>query len=142
MFSLQKCLSFRWLFIFYKNCWDTELGYLIRCSRNLVLPSCKGNLSARTFCPINAGSSNLWWRNIWIKHSVWWVLYDNNNSNYENNLKLIAKIIIVAIVIIIMGNSCFIIFIAYKGLHGEKCPIYNDAELTMKEMIDMCVWKS
>ena len=49
------------------------------------------------------------------------------------------KMIIIAIVIIMMGNSCFIIFIAYKGLHGEKCPIYNDAELTMKEMIDMCV---
>ena len=40
-----------------------------------------------------------------------------------------------------MGNSCFIIFIAYKGLHGEKCPIYNDAELTMKEMIDICVFE-
>ena len=40
-----------------------------------------------------------------------------------------------------MGNSCFIIFIAYKGLHGKKCPIYNDAELTMKEMIDICVFK-
>ena len=49
--------------------------------------------------------------------------------------------IIIAIVIIIMGNSCFIIFIAYKGLHGEKCPIYNDAELTMKEMIDICVFE-
>ena len=40
-----------------------------------------------------------------------------------------------------MGNSCFIIFIAYKGLHGEKCPIYNDAELTMKEMRDICVFE-
>ena len=51
------------------------------------------------------------------------------------------KMIIIAIVIIMMGNSCFIIFIAYKGLHGEKCPIYNDAELTMKEMIDICVFE-
>ena len=41
--------------------------------------------------------------------------------------------------IIIMGNRCLIIFIAYKGLHGEKCPTYSDAELTMKEMIDICV---
>ena len=49
--------------------------------------------------------------------------------------------IIIAIVIIIMGNSCFIIFIAHKGLHGEKCPIYNDAELTMKEIIDKCVFE-
>ena len=40
-----------------------------------------------------------------------------------------------------MGNSCFIIFIAHKGLHGEKCPIYNDAELTMKEIIDTCVFE-
>ena len=49
--------------------------------------------------------------------------------------------IIIAIVIIMMSNSSFIIFIAYKGLHGEKCPIYNDAELTMKEMIDICVFE-
>ena len=49
--------------------------------------------------------------------------------------------IIIAIVIIMMGNSCFIICIAYKGLYGEKCPIYNDAELTMKEMIDICVFE-
>ena len=49
--------------------------------------------------------------------------------------------IIIAIVIIIMDNSCFIIFIAHKGIHGEKCPIYNDAELTMKEMIDVCVFE-
>ena len=49
--------------------------------------------------------------------------------------------IILAIVIIIMGNSCFIIFIACKGLHGQKYPIYNDAELTMKEMIDICVFE-
>ena len=48
--------------------------------------------------------------------------------------------IIIAIVIIMMGNSCFIICIACKGLYGEKCPIYNDAELTMKEMIDICVF--
>ena len=39
-----------------------------------------------------------------------------------------------------MGNSCFIIFIAYKGLHGEKCLIYSHAELTMKEMTDTCVF--
>ena len=51
------------------------------------------------------------------------------------------KMIIIAIVIIMMSNSSFIIFIAYKGLHGEKCPIYNDAELTMKEMIDICVFE-
>ena len=51
------------------------------------------------------------------------------------------RMIIIAIVIIIMGNRCFIIFIAYKGLHGEKCPIYSDAELTMKEMVDICVFK-
>ena len=49
--------------------------------------------------------------------------------------------IIIAIVIIIMGNNCFIIFIAYKGLHGKKCPIYNDAELTVKEIIDICVFE-
>ena len=49
--------------------------------------------------------------------------------------------IIIAIVIIIMGNSCFIIFIAYKGLHGEKCPIYNDTELTMKGMLDICAFE-
>ena len=49
--------------------------------------------------------------------------------------------IIIAIVIVIMGNSCFIIFIAYKGLHGEKCPIYNDKELTMKEMLDICAFE-
>ena len=29
--------------------------------------------------------------------------------------------IIIAMVMIKMGNRCFIIFIAYKGLHGEKC---------------------
>ena len=46
-------------FIFFKNCGDAELGYSMRCSRGLVLPSCKGNLSARAFFPINAGSSNL-----------------------------------------------------------------------------------
>ena len=40
-----------------------------------------------------------------------------------------------------MGNSCFNFYIAYKDLHGEKCPIYNDAELTMKEMIDICVFE-
>ena len=40
-----------------------------------------------------------------------------------------------------MGNSNFIIFIAYKGLHGGKCPVYSDAELTMKEMIDICVFE-
>ena len=49
--------------------------------------------------------------------------------------------IIIAIVSIIMVNRCFIIFIAYKGLHGEKCPIYSDPELTMKEMIDICVFE-
>ena len=49
--------------------------------------------------------------------------------------------IIIAIVIIMMGNSCFIIFIAYKGLHGEKCPICHDAELTLKEMTDICVFE-
>ena len=42
------------------------------------------------------------------------------------------RMIMIAIVIIIMGNNCFIILIDYKGLHGEKCLIYNDAELTMK----------
>ena len=51
------------------------------------------------------------------------------------------RMIIIAIVIIIMGNRCFIIFIAYKGLHGEKCPMYSDAELTMKEIIDICVFE-
>ena len=40
-----------------------------------------------------------------------------------------------------MGNHCLIIFIAYKGLYGEKCPIYNDVELTMKEIIDICVFE-
>ena len=50
---------------------------------------------------------------------------------------IIIKLIIIVIVIIIMDNSNFIIFLAYKGLHGEKCPIYSDAELTMKEMIDV-----
>ena len=40
-----------------------------------------------------------------------------------------------------MGNRCFIIFIAHKGLHGEKCPTYSDAELTMKEMTDICVFE-
>ena len=40
-----------------------------------------------------------------------------------------------------MGNPYLIIFIAYKGLHGEKCPIYSDAELTIKEMIDICVFE-
>ena len=63
----------------------------------------------------------------------------------SNHLIIVAmimiKMIIIAIVIIIMGNNCFIIFIAYKGLHGKKCPIYNDAELTMKEMIDVCLKK-
>ena len=53
---------------------------------------------------------------------------------------IMIKILILAIVIIIMGNSCFIIFIACTGLHGQKYPIYNDAELTMKEMIDICVF--
>ena len=46
----------------------------------------------------------------------------------------------IVIVIIIIGISCFIIFIAYKGLHGEKCTIYRDAELTMKEMTDISVF--
>ena len=55
---------------------------------------------------------------------------------------IIIRMIIIVIVIIIMGNSCFIIFIAYEGLYGKKCLIYSDAELTMKEMIDKCVWKS
>ena len=54
---------------------------------------------------------------------------------------IIIKLIIIVIVIIITGNSNFIIFIAYKGLHGEKCPIYSDAELTMIEMIDICVFE-
>ena len=54
---------------------------------------------------------------------------------------IMIKMIIIAIVIIIMGNNCFIIFIAYKGLHGKKCPIYNDAELTVKEIIDICVFE-
>ena len=40
-----------------------------------------------------------------------------------------------------MGNPCLIIFIAYKGLYGEKCPIYNDVELTMTEIIDICVFE-
>ena len=40
-----------------------------------------------------------------------------------------------------MGNSNFIIFIAYKGLHGGKCHVYSDAELTMKEMIDICAFE-
>ena len=63
----------------------------------------------------------------------------------SNHLIIVAmimiKMIIIAIVIIIMGNNCFIIFIAYKGLHGKKCPIYNEAELTMKETIDICVFE-
>ena len=54
---------------------------------------------------------------------------------------IMTKMIIIVLVIITNGNSCFIIFIAYKGLHGEKCLIYNDAELTMKEMIDICVFE-
>ena len=49
--------------------------------------------------------------------------------------------IIIAIVIVIMGNSCFIIFIAYKRLHGEKCPIYSDTELTRKGMLDICAFE-
>ena len=58
----------------------------------------------------------------------------------QKPLIIVAMIIIkMIIVIIIMGNSCFIIFIAYNALHGEKCSIYSDAELTMKEMIDRCV---
>ena len=52
-----------------------------------------------------------------------------------------TKMIIIVLVIITNGNSCFIIFIAYKGLHGEKCPIYYNAKLTMKEMIDICVFE-
>ena len=54
---------------------------------------------------------------------------------------IMIKIIIIAIVIIIMGNSCFIFVIAYKGPHGKKCSIYNDVELTMKEMIDIRVFE-
>ena len=49
--------------------------------------------------------------------------------------------IIIAIVIIIIGNRCFIIFTTYKGLHGEKSPMYSDSELTMKETIDICVFE-
>ena len=51
------------------------------------------------------------------------------------------KMIIIVIEMIIMGNTCFILFMGYKCLHGEKCPIYRDAELTMKEMIDICVFE-
>ena len=50
-------------------------------------------------------------------------------------------ILVIILVIITNGNCCCIIFIAYKGLHGEKCPIYSNAGLTMKEMIDICVFE-
>ena len=47
----------------------------------------------------------------------------------------------IVIVITIVGNSCFIIFVAYKCLHGKTCPTYSDPELTMKEIVDICVFK-
>ena len=57
-------------------------------------------------------------------------------------MTMITMIILVIILVIITnGNCCCIIFIAYKGLHGEKCPIYSDAGLAMKEIIDICVFE-
>ena len=32
-------------------------------------------------------------------------------------------------------------FIAYEGLHGEKCPRYSGAEMTMKKIIRICVFE-
>ena len=43
-------------------------------------------------------------------------------------------------VIIIMGNRCFIIFIAYKGLHGEKCPTVTQS-LPWKKWCVVCVFE-
>ena len=53
---------------------------------------------------------------------------------------IMIKMIIIAMVIIKMGNRCFIIFIVYKGLHGEKCPTVTQS-WPWKKWCVICVFE-